>query len=194
MGKLKDISWKCLKCKDRKTMNNCYDCDALNNNKTYPSWSNIKYHLPIIKHIVSLISDIQFRIDSKRFEKDFINDNETKTMKHIWGIKSWDDLSGKDCNLFTMNDFDLTYLKDENKYVMGVETVYLFKDKDTDKKYIKDIYNAFTEWMISEGYDTFGEISLWQAFTNGYNINTKFNTIEEAYNTFKFLMKGFCND
>lgn len=32
-------------------------------------------------------------------------------MKFVWGVKSWDDLTGQDVCMYTMNDIDITYNK-----------------------------------------------------------------------------------
>lgn len=194
MGNLKDISWHCLKCPSYKSMDNCYRCE--NDNGLFPSWSNITWSLPIIKNIKSIFLDIEWWFESKQFEKYYINEYETETMKHIWGIKSWDDLSKSDgANLWTMNDFDLTYLKDEDKYVMGVETIYLFKDAIAERNYIIDIFTQFTKWMEENGYDTTKEPSIIDIFTYGININSKFDSIEDAYMAFKYFAIGFvCSD
>ena len=40
---------------------------------------------------------------------------ETDEIKFIWGVKSWDDLTGKDASMWTMNDIDITYDKKEKK-------------------------------------------------------------------------------
>ena len=75
-------------------------------------------------------------------------------MKFIWGLKSYDDLSSCDANLETMNDIDLIYLKDEKKYVLGVETEYMFNSKEAEKEYFKALLDEFTKWMKEQGYDT----------------------------------------
>lgn len=51
---------------------------------------------------------------------------ETDDIKFIWGVKSFDNLSGSDANLYTMNDIDIVYDKKNSEYMLGVETAYLF--------------------------------------------------------------------
>lgn len=190
--KLKDVCWHCLCC-DGDNLENyrCYDCKILGN-KVYPSWSNIKYHLPVIKHFVKLIGHIKFEYDMRRAEKNYISPTETKELKHIWGIKSWDDLSsGNEANLYTMNDFDITYDKEKNKYMLGVETIYIFKDDKAEKDYMKGILKLFTEWMKENEYNTEYTLDLYEVFTKGININTEFDSIEQAYAAFKLLVEGY---
>lgn len=191
-NKLKDISWKCLKCKNKRNRNGyCYNqCNSLDN-KSYPSLSNISWHLPIIKHIKSLMLDIQYKKEIKKEEKEYISEYETTTMKHIFGVVSYDDLTSNHANLYTMNDLDLTYLKDKKKYILGVETIYMFKNKNGDKVYMKQLLDIFTKWMINNNYEIKSPC-LWEVFTDGWNINTEFETIEDAYAVFKLLVEGYC--
>lgn len=91
-----------------------------------------------------------------------------------------------------MNDLDLIYLKNEAKYTLGVETIYFFKDGyNGEKQYIKSLLGKFTDWMISQGYNIDQPMTLSEIFTDGYNINTHFSNIEDAYNTFKIMVEGF---
>ena len=41
--------WNCLFCR-KKNIVNCYMCKNLEN-KLYPSWSNLKYEIPIINKL-----------------------------------------------------------------------------------------------------------------------------------------------
>ena len=55
---LSDISWRCAKCKN-KDSDYCYNnCMAIHN-KLFPSWNNIKYCMPIVKHVVNLFDSIE---------------------------------------------------------------------------------------------------------------------------------------
>lgn len=115
-------------------------------------------------------------------------------MKHIWGILSYDDLSGsQEASLYTMNDFDITYLEDEKKYILSVETIYEFSEVRGDKSYIDRILSKLTNWMIDNEYATDYELSLYEVFTNGLNINTHFDSIEQAYGVFKLLATAYIN-
>ena len=111
---LSDISWRCAKCKN-KYSDYCYNNCMSIHNKLFPSWNNIKYCMPIIKHIVNLFNNIEIAREERYEEKmtkkygDIAIENED--YKFIWGIKSADDLTGHSCNLYTMNDIDITYDK-----------------------------------------------------------------------------------
>jgi hypothetical protein len=180
-------------CKYAYGKKNYNDERCCNCNKTCPSISNLSWKIPIIKEIHELLYNIYWHIQSKKYEKDYIDENETTTLKHIWGIKSGDDLTKNNCCLYTMNDFDITYNKDTDDYSMSVETIYIFEKEDADKQYIKEILKRFTEWMISNNYDTNKKLELYEVFTEGNNINTNFKTIEDCYTYFKLLVNGYCS-
>ena len=120
--------------------------------------------------------------------------NEIEDMKHIWGIKSYDDLTGsKEATLWTMNDFDITYFEDEKKYILNVETIYEFVEENGKRQYIGRIFSNFTAWMLDNGFDTNYKLSIDELFTTGLNINTHFDSIEQAYALFKLLASAYEN-
>ena len=49
--------------------------------------------------------------------------------------------------------------------------------------------------MKEEGYNTNSTLNpygdMYEIFSGGININTHFNTIEDAYRTFKLLVNGY---
>jgi len=93
-----------------------------------------------------------------------------------------------------MNDIDITYNKKDKYYFMSIETIYQFKKgRDGEREYIKRLFDKLTEWMISKGYDTSQEVYIYDVFTEGNNINTHFDSLEELYTNFKFLVNGFVN-
>ena len=51
------------------------------------------------------------------------------------------------------------------------------------------------EWKAIQGYDTNSTLNpygdMYEIFTRGININTHFDTIEDAYRTFKLLVNGY---
>jgi len=140
-------------------------------------------------NIIEWIQAKYWRWQYKNYQKD-IDD----TYEHIWGLKSYDDLSSSECNYHTMNDIDITYNKKDKYYFMSIETIYQFKKgRDGEREYIKRLFDKLTEWMISKGYDTSQEVYIYDVFTEGNNINTHFDSLEELYTNFKFLVNGFVN-
>ena len=145
---------------------------------------------------------IQYFIDKheEKITEEYYNDynedfTENSSMKFIWGLKSYDDLSSCDANLETMNDIDLIYLKNEKKYILGVETAYMFNSKEAEKEYFKTLLDKFTKWMEEQGYNTNSTLNtyddMYEIFSGYININTHFNTIENAYITFKLLVNEY---
>lgn len=116
---------------------------------------------------------------------------ENEVIKFIWGIKANDDLSDSDANLYTLNDIDLIYLKDENKYVLGVETIYYFDEEKYKLKYLIKCLDAFTRFMNENGYDI-NKKPFWMDVFN-FNIDSKFDSIEDCYAMFKMLVNGYCS-
>ena len=127
-------------------------------------------------------------------KNDYINVKETETLKYIWGVESWDNIgSGDGANLYTMNDLDVLYLKDEGKYMLSVETIYMFDNESSEYGYMRNLLDKFTDFMEQNEYDTTHEFTLSEVFTDGININTHFNSIEECYAAFKMFVNGFCS-
>ena len=202
-----NINLNCIFCKYRK-LNKNHDYACMKSWKKdeygYPigecnSLSNIWYG-KINKHFPFNI--IQYFIDKheEKITEQYYNDynedfTENSSMKFIWGLKDCDDLSSCDANLNTMNDIDLIYLKDENKYILSVETIYMFNSKEAEKEYFKDLLDKFTEWMEEQGYNTNSTLNpyddMCEIFTKSININTHFDTIEDAYRTFKLLVNVY---
>lgn len=105
----------------------------------------------------------------------------------IWEIKSSD--------LDIMSDIEIIYDKRNKTYLLSIETIYQFiNGKAGEKTYIKNLFNKLTEWMVHKGYDTTQEVTLYEIFTQGKNINSEFETLEELYAVFKCLVLGFCKD
>ena len=115
---------------------------------------------------------------------------ETDETKFIWGVKSWDDLTGKDACMWTINDIDITYDKKKKEYMLGIETAYMFKTHSSECKYLQDCLKAFTKYMDDNGLnknEPFG-LSMGNPCTS-----MVVNTIEELYTNFKIFVDGFCN-
>ena len=118
---------------------------------------------------------------------------EDENMKFIWGIKSYDDLSDSDANLYTMNDIDLIYLKNEHKYIFGLETIFQFEKEEYKLDYLKRCLDAFTKFMKDNGYNMKVKPSWMDVFSYGWSMNTKFDSVEDCYAMFKLLVNGYCS-
>ena len=115
---------------------------------------------------------------------------ENDDMKFIWGVKSWDDLSGHDACIYTMNDIDIIYDKKEKKYMLGIETAYMFKTHAAECEYLQDCLKAFTKFMDDNGLEKNKPYLLF--FSNPCT-SMEAESIEELYTNFKIFVDGFCN-
>ena len=183
---------RCILCPYKKE-ENCMD----NHEKCY-SLSNIYYgtlikHFPF-KQIYNLSSEISYRKENKYFEKmnkkygDYTL--ETDELKFIWGVTSWDDLSGSDANMYTMNDIDIVYDKKERKYFLGVETAYLFRDYTAECQYLRKYLDAFTQYMDDQHLNTKEHFML---FMHNPCTTMEADSIEELYTNFKIFVDGYCD-
>lgn len=111
-------------------------------------------------------------------------------LEHIWGIPS----SGTECNIFTLNDFDITYLKDRKKYIMELESIYDFETSDDERKYIVDICNKFTDWMDEKGYNRYKKLDFYDLFCKNCSIKSEFDTIEDLYAVFAMLVRTYIGE
>lgn len=199
MKNIKDLlnfNKQCLFCKYKYDSDACFDA-TYNHDFHCRSLSNI-YHGKIAKWFpFNIVEKIKDEIEWKKAEKfydDFNEDGtENSTMKHIWGLKSYDDLSSVPCGLMSMNDIDVIYLKNENKYILSIETIYMFEDIHGQYRYMEYLLDKFTEFMTENNYDTTKEFGLYEVFTDGVNINAHFDSIEECYTAFKMFVNGFCS-
>lgn len=132
------------------------------------------------------------KINDSFFESMNEDRTENDGMKLIWGIKSDDDFTSTKCTLATMNDFDIIYLKKRKKYIISLETIYKFDDEPFRRTYLIKILSAFTGWMQNNNYSVSKKLNFHHVFTNGVNINDEFDSIEEAYAAFAFLVHGYC--
>ena len=115
---------------------------------------------------------------------------ENNDMKFIWGVKSYDDLSNHDACMHTMNDIDIVYDKKEKKYILGIETAYMFKTHAAECGYLKDCLNAFTKYMDDNGLK---KNKPYMLFFSNPCLSMEAESIEELYVNFKIFVDGFCN-
>ena len=110
-------------------------------------------------------------------------------LQFIWGIKSWDDLSEGEANLFTMNDLDIVYHKDTGRYCLELETIYCFKDPDKgDIEYLENILDRFRMFIKENKYVLPKRLSL-----SAINFSEPFcaTTIQELYLNFEIFVRGY---
>ena len=115
---------------------------------------------------------------------------ENDDTKFIWGVKSWDDLTGVDACLYSMNDIDVTYDKKNKVYMLGIETAYMFETHSAECEYLKNCLNAFTQYMDINGLK---KNEPYMLFMSNPCTSMTAETIEELYTNFKIFVDGFYN-
>ena len=119
------------------------------------------------------------------------NDNDYifKNLKFIWGIKSPDDLSSSEANIWTMNDIEIYYDDTNKKYTLSIEAIYYFDNgKKGEIKYLKRLLNEFTKYMIDNNYNINEEYPLQYLYTSDM---WSANSIPELYARFKIFVNGY---
>lgn len=140
-----------------------------------------------------LYYDIRYKIQDSIMKHKYPDweDNEYNfdNLKFIWGIKSWDDLSSCDANLYTMNDIEILYDRDTKEYALDIETIYQFKDgKDGEVKYLDGLLNAFTKYMEENNLDMDEPFGFWNCQPNNF---WRAKSIPELYTSFRLFVEGY---
>ena len=52
--------------------------------------------------------------------------------------------------MYTMNDIDITYDKKKNKYILGIETAYMFKSHADECDYLQDCLKAISKSLLMD--------------------------------------------
>lgn len=197
--------YNCILCKYNKfnkDNDSCFNHQEKDENG-YPvgeckSLSNI-YHGKICKYfpfkqIDNLFYEIKWRMctrQEEKMDKKYGNYSlENDDIKFVWGVKSWDDLTGQDACFYTMNDIDITYNKKKKEYMLGIETAYCFKNYADECKYLQDCLKAFTQYMDDNGLSKEEPFRL---FFNNPCTSMTAESIEELFTNFKIFVDGFCN-
>ena len=139
------------------------------------------------------LSDIHAKLHNRKMIKKYpdYKDDEYNCgdLKFIWGIKSWDDLTSKDANLYSMNDLDIVYDREKKEYMLGIETIYTFDDKEDEIKYLEGLLDKFTEYVRENKYITNQDKMCLTYIESSEPWRAK--TISELYIRFKIFVNGF---
>lgn len=110
-------------------------------------------------------------------------------LKFIWGIKSWDDLTGADANMWTMNDIEIDYDRDTKEYALSIETVYSFESgKFGEAEYLDRLLSEFTKFMQQNDYNMNEPYNFWAMAS----IDTwRAKSIPELYTQFRVFVEGY---
>ena len=193
--------YKCILCKYGKYNKDGNSCFNHQEKDEYgylivecKSLSNI-YYETIVKHfpfkqINDFITERTWQKENKYIEamdKKYGNYAlETDDMKFIWGVKSWDDLTGQDACMYTMNDIDITYDKKKKEYMLGIETAYMFKSHAAECDYLQDCLKYMDDNGLKKN-------EPYRLFMSNPCTSMTADTIEELYTNFKIFVDGFCN-
>lgn len=130
------------------------------------------------------------KYDKEMKEKYGDSSLENDDIKFIWGVVSWDDLSGHDANIHTMNDIDIIYDKKSKLYMLGIETAFLFETHAAECNYLRECLQAFTKYMDDNGLQ---KNKPYMLFMSNPSTSMEAETIEDLYTNFKIFVDGFCN-
>lgn len=86
-------------------------------------------------------------------------------------------------------DFEL--IQDERGYYFEFETMLGFDGEDGCRNWIMHCLSTLTHYMNDHGYNTNKELGMYTVFTEGVNVKTNFETIEDAYAWMKLIVDGF---
>ena len=111
------------------------------------------------------------------------------SLKFIWAVKSWDDLTGKDANINTMNDIEINYDRDTDEYVLSIETIYTFQNGQIgEAEYLDKLLSDFTKFMIQNDYNVDEPYDFYSANI----IDTwRADSIPELYTQFRVFVEGY---
>ena len=124
--------------------------------------------------------------------KFHIDRDDTDQFILVFGVQSSDDIiQAPNATLYTQNDFELLFRKEDRRYVMNVETVYRGISEFDTVDYLLRIYKAFTGWMETNGYSTERKLALDQSLSFCMDSDRGFDSIEEAYSVFRNFITGY---
>lgn len=140
-----------------------------------------------------MFSKLKSKINNMRMKLRYINCVEDEYnsggIRFVWGVKSGDDLSQSEANLYTMNDIDICYDTQKEVYYLGVETIYSFTNgRKGQIAYYDRLLREFTKFMEDNEYD----ISVRDSeYIIDPIVVLEAKTITELYEMFRIFVEGF---
>lgn len=86
---------------------------------------------------------------------------------------------------------DFEVYQDEEGYHLDFETMLGFEGKDGCRNWIIECLSIMTDYMDSHNLDKTRELNMYEVFTQGINIKTTFDCIEDVYAFMKLMVFGF---
>lgn len=126
----------------------------------------------------------------KLFKKKEESNTQVGEYKFIWGVKSYDDLTTSEPNLYTMNDLDICYNEKEGTYILGIETIYMFNNRVSKDQYLAQLLTSFYDYLVNNNLfnASFDPTNLY-VYNDGKLFEAK--TLTELYYKFKLFVNGF---
>ena len=152
---------------------------------------NIYYPIKIkIEELIQALKNIRL----KRLYPDYVDDEyNIDELKFIWGVKSYDDLTRNDnANFHSMNDIEIVYDRKEKEYMLGIEEMFYFEDKQAEINYLKELLNQFTMYMEENNLELEPSSLDVDGFRFVCNSVMRAKTIEQLYTHFKIWVVGYC--
>ena len=103
----------------------------------------------------------------------------------IWGIASTPNPS-IEASLCTLNDIDIVFDKQDQVYMLELETTYRFKTKREECKYLVGLLDRLSKWMDEEEISRSEKLAIW----DGISFTSR--TIENLYTQFLCYVNGYC--
>lgn len=152
--------------------------------------------MPYLFEKIDKISRQEFvksKKEMKRCKKMYPDweDNEFNCgpLKFIWGVLSEDNIRPCEPSFYSLNDIDICYNRDTKKYLLGIETIYLFETAEEEIEYLERLLKEFTKYTkeTHRKYrkNDFGlkPLSHGELFVA--------DSIEELYFNFKLFVHGY---
>lgn len=92
---------------------------------------------------------------------------------------------------YMMNDFEVVYDYKTHKYTVDFETMLCFGTDDGARNWIGHCVYKMTDYMVTHNLSVLRELNLYEVFTQGINVNTEFDSLEDVYAFLKFVVFGF---
>lgn len=126
----------------------------------------------------------------KLFKHNKDTETQVEDYKFIWGVKSRDDLTQSEPNLYTMNDLDICFDEKKKLYTLGLETIYQFESRTAKERYLSTLVQEFYTYLrennlFDVAYDPF---NLY-VYNNGHLFEAE--SLTELYYKFKLFVQGF---
>lgn len=149
---------------------------------------NIKWEIQyFIEGIIYRLNTMKYKLKYKDYSEE--DGTQLGNLKFIWGIKSQDNIVKCPANLHTMNDIDITFDREKQVYMLGIETAYVFNNKEAECDYLKELLNYFANYMYRNKLKTDCSYGL---FMSDLSIEFEAKSIEELYIKFKVFVEGYC--